>query len=62
MDAATLAAYAAEWFVEESPDDMHALLRTHFAPGPAADVGCEAGRVSVLSGKRVQRLVVRRAA
>ena len=51
MDAPTLAAYddgaaayAAEWLAQEPPDDMYALLRTHFAPGPTADVGCGAGR------------------
>lgn len=51
MDAPTLAAYdanaagyAAEWLAQESPDDMYALLRAHFAPGPTIDVGCGAGR------------------
>ena len=51
MDAATLAAYdanaaayAAEWLGQEPPEDMYALLRTHFAPGATADVGCGAGR------------------
>ena len=51
MDAATLAAYdanaaayAAEWLAQEPPDDMYALLRAHFTPGPTADVGCGAGR------------------
>ena len=51
MDDATLAAYdagaaayAAEWLGQEPPEDMYALLRTHFTPGPTADVGCGAGR------------------
>jgi SAM-dependent methyltransferase len=51
MDAKTLAiydanaaAYAAEWLAQEPPDDMYALLRAHFTPGPTADVGCGAGR------------------
>ncbi|MCK9684541.1 class I SAM-dependent methyltransferase [Scleromatobacter humisilvae] len=51
MDAATLAAYdadaaayAADWLAQEPPEDMYALLRAHFAPGPTADVGCGAGR------------------
>ena len=41
---ANAAAYAAEWLAQEPPDDMYALLRTHFTPGPTADVGCGAGR------------------
>ena len=41
---ANAAAYAAEWLAQEPPDDMYALLRTHFMPGPTADVGCGAGR------------------
>ena len=51
MDTPTLAAYdanaagyAAQWLAQEPPDDMYALLRTHFAPGPTIDVGCGAGR------------------
>jgi 2-polyprenyl-3-methyl-5-hydroxy-6-metoxy-1,4-benzoquinol methylase len=51
MDAPTLTAYdtnaagyAAEWLAQDAPDDMYALLRTHFMPGPTADVGCGAGR------------------
>lgn len=51
MDAPTLAAYdahaaryAAEWLGQEPPEDMYALLRTHFTSGPTADVGCGAGR------------------
>ena len=51
MDTPTLTAYdtnaagyAAEWLAQDAPDDMHALLRTHFTPGPTADVGCGAGR------------------
>ena len=51
MDAPTLAAYdadaaayAADWLAQEPPEDMYALLRTHFTPGPTADVGCGAGR------------------
>ena len=50
-DGATLAAYdagaaayAADWLAQEPPEDMYALLRAHFAPGPTADVGCGAGR------------------
>jgi SAM-dependent methyltransferase len=51
MDAPTLAAYdanaaayAADWLAQAPPDDMYALLRAHFAPGPTADIGCGAGR------------------
>ena len=51
MDARTLAAYdtdaaayAADWLAQDAPEDMHALLRAHFAPGPTADIGCGAGR------------------
>ena len=51
MDAPTLAAYdsnaahfAAEWRDQEPPEDMYALLRAHFTPGPTIDVGCGAGR------------------
>ena len=51
MDARTLAAYdaeaanyAADWCAQPAPADMHALLRTHFRPGPTIDVGCGAGR------------------
>ena len=51
MDAPTLAAYdanaaayAAEWRGQDPPEDMYALLRTHFTPGPTADIGCGAGR------------------
>ncbi len=51
MDRATLAAYdrdaagyAADWLAQAPPEDMHALLRAHFAPGPTIDVGCGAGR------------------
>ena len=51
MDRPTLAAYdadaatyAADWLAQDSPEDMYALLRTHFAPGPTADIGCGAGR------------------
>lgn len=51
MDAATLAAYdadaaayAAEWRSQAPPEDMQALLRTFFRPGPTLDVGCGAGR------------------
>lgn len=51
MDTATLAAYAraaadyaAEWLAQPAPEDLYALLRTHFRPGPALDVGCGAGR------------------
>ena len=54
MDAPTLAAYdanaahyAAEWRGQEPPEDMYALLRAHFAPGPTLDVGCGAGRDTV---------------
>ena len=39
------AAYAAEWEDEqEPPEDLYALLRAHFSPGPTADVGCGSGR------------------
>ena len=51
MDDQTLAAYdinaatyAADWLAQDPPEDMYALLRRHFAPGPTADVGCGAGR------------------
>ena len=38
------AAYAADWLAQDAPEDIYALLRAHFAPGPTADVGCGAGR------------------
>ena len=41
---ANAAAYAADWLAQDAPDDMYALLRQHFAPGPTLDVGCGAGR------------------
>lgn len=51
MDAPTIAAYdshaadyAAEWLGQDVPEDMYALLREYFTPGPTADVGCGAGR------------------
>lgn len=51
MDAPTLAAYdshaaeyAADWLGQDAPEDMYALLREHFRPGPTADIGCGAGR------------------
>ena len=51
MDAPTLAAYdadaaayAADWLAQDAPEDMYALLRRYFAPGPTADIGCGAGR------------------
>jgi SAM-dependent methyltransferase len=51
MDAITLAAYDADaagyatlWRDQPPPEDMYALLRAWFAPGPTADVGCGAGR------------------
>ena len=51
MDTTTLAAYdanaagyAADWLAQAPPEDMYALLREHFAPGPTLDVGCGAGR------------------
>ena len=51
MDAGTLAAYdsnaaacAAEWVGQDPPEDLYALLRAHFTPGPTTDVGCGAGR------------------
>jgi SAM-dependent methyltransferase len=51
MDAPTLAAYdshaaeyAADWLGQHAPEDMYALLREHFTPGPTADIGCGAGR------------------
>jgi len=51
MDSQTLAAYdhasaryAQEWRDQPPPDDMYALLRQFFRPGPTVDVGCGAGR------------------
>ncbi len=41
---ANAAAYAADWLAQDAPDDLYALLREHFAPGPTLDVGCGAGR------------------
>jgi len=41
---ADAAAYAADWIAQDAPEDMYALLRRHFAPGPTLDVGCGAGR------------------
>ena len=41
---ANAAAYAADWLAQPAPDDLYALLRRHFAPGPTLDVGCGAGR------------------
>ena len=38
------ARYAREWNGQPPPDDMYALLRGHFRPGPTIDVGCGAGR------------------
>lgn len=51
MDARTLQAYddaaasfADDWLAQPAPEDMYDLLRTHFSPGPTADIGCGAGR------------------
>ena len=51
MDKETLAAYdraapqyAAEWTAQPAPTDLYQLLKTHFMPGPTADIGCGAGR------------------
>ncbi|MET7143127.1 class I SAM-dependent methyltransferase [Xanthomonas sp. PPL139] len=41
---ADAARYAQDWRDQAAPEDMYALLRRHFAPGPTADVGCGAGR------------------
>ena len=41
---ADAAAYAADWIAQDAPEDMYALLREHFRPGPTADIGCGAGR------------------
>jgi 2-polyprenyl-3-methyl-5-hydroxy-6-metoxy-1,4-benzoquinol methylase len=38
------AQFAQDWRDQPSPDDMYALLRRHFVPGPTMDVGCGAGR------------------
>ncbi len=51
MDRQTLTAYdnaaatfAADWHAQHAPDDLHALIRRYFAPGPTADIGCGSGR------------------
>ncbi len=51
MDGKTLAAYdvaaadfAADWHAQPAPDDLHALIRRYFGPGPTADIGCGSGR------------------
>ncbi len=38
------AAYAQEWHDQPPPNDMYALLRRFFRPGPTADIGCGSGR------------------
>jgi SAM-dependent methyltransferase len=51
MDRTTLAAYdqgaaafAADWHAQPPPADLHAIVRRHFRPGTAADIGCGSGR------------------
>jgi SAM-dependent methyltransferase len=51
IDQKTVAAYdtaaadfAADWQAQPAPDDLHALIRRYFAPGPTADIGCGSGR------------------
>lgn len=51
VDALTLSAYdrasvefAHEWREQPPPNDMYALLRAYFAPGPTVDIGCGSGR------------------
>jgi SAM-dependent methyltransferase len=51
MDPHTIAAYdrsagdfAADWHAQPAPDDLHALMRRYFRPGPTADIGCGSGR------------------
>jgi len=51
MDTETLDAYdrgaagfAREWSEQPAPDDMYAMLRRFFSPGPTADIGCGSGR------------------
>jgi len=51
MDELTLLAYdrgasdyARDWHAQPVPDDLYALLRQYFQPGPTADVGSGSGR------------------
>lgn len=51
MDHATVLAYddhavdfADDWLRQPVPDDLYQLLARYFSPGPAADIGCGAGR------------------
>ncbi len=51
VDHQTLAAYdaaaasfATDWHAQSAPDDLQALVRRYFAPGPTADIGCGSGR------------------
>ena len=38
------AGYAEEWHRQPPPDDLYGLLRSYFAPGLTADIGCGSGR------------------
>ncbi len=51
MDHSTVAAYdtsaadfAADWHAQPAPEDLHALVKRFFRPGPTADIGCGSGR------------------
>lgn len=51
MDRETLVAYdksaaefASDWHAQPAPDDLHALVKRFFRPGPTADIGCGSGR------------------
>ena len=51
MDRTTLTAYdahaanfAEDWHAQPAPNDLYALLRGFFQPGPTADIGCGSGR------------------
>ena len=51
FDPATIATYdaaagdfARDWHAQPAPEDLHALVRRYFTPGPTADIGCGSGR------------------
>lgn len=38
------AEFAEDWHAQPTPNDMYALVREFFTPGPTADIGCGSGR------------------
>lgn len=36
--------FADDWETQPSPDDLYALIKHYFSPGPTADIGCGSGR------------------